>query len=113
MVITPQHQELQERHQKLVMKSMQFDMIVQKKDEQIKNLEGQVTPLKEMVEQLMGTVRQQQEENLQLQKMVKEKTGNCKNWNCCNTSTTSCNGWYTAEAPKNLQRYYQRSYHLA
>lgn len=73
MHITQQHQELIERHQNLVMKSMQFEMIVAKKDEQIQQLQSQITPLKDMIDQLMKTVKEQQEENAKLVKLIGEQ----------------------------------------
>jgi transposase len=73
LLISPQHQELQERHQKLVLKSMQFDMILQKRDEQIANLQSQITPLKNVVEQLMESVKQHQQEKAMLLKMIWDK----------------------------------------
>ena len=69
LLITPQHQELQERHQKLVLKSMQFEMILQKKDEQIANLQSQIAPLKNFTEQLQEVIKQlqlQQEESAKI-----------------------------------------------
>ena len=70
MLVTPQHQELQERHKKLVLKSMQFDMIIQKKDEQIQNLQSQITPLKNFVEQLQKIIEQLQLQQAESAKII-------------------------------------------
>jgi transposase/uncharacterized membrane protein required for colicin V production len=58
LLITPQHQELQEKYQKLVLKSMQFDMILQQKDDQIRQLHSQITPLRNVFEQLSHQVKE-------------------------------------------------------
>jgi transposase len=73
LFITPEHQALQDKHQKLVLKSMQFDMITAKKDEEIKGLAAEIAPLKRMVEELVGTVNELREERATLVKELEEK----------------------------------------
>lgn len=73
MLITPQHQELQERYQKLVLKSMQHEAVLQKKEEENTQLSSQLTPLKNLVEQLMEMSRQNNAERASLLKIIEEK----------------------------------------
>jgi transposase len=73
MLIIPQHQELQERYQKLVLKSMQLDMIIAKKEEENKALLAEIRPLKNMVELLVGVVNELWEERATLLKELEER----------------------------------------
>lgn len=73
LLITPEHQTLQDKHQKLVLRSMQFDMITAKKREEIKGLLSEVAPLKRMVEQLVATVGELLEERTMRLKMLAGK----------------------------------------
>ena len=80
MFITLDHQALQDKHQKLVLKSMQFDMIRAKKEEENKALLAEIAPLKRMVEQLVGAVNELLEERTGPLKELDEKKGSCKRW---------------------------------
>jgi len=73
LLITPQHQELQEKYQKLVLKSMQFDMIIQQKDEQVRQLYSQITPLKNVFEQLSHQVKELEARYESALKLLEEK----------------------------------------
>ena len=73
MFITPEHQALYDKHQKLVLKSMQFDMILAGKEEENKALLAEIRPLKNMVEQLIGMVNELREERTALVKELEEK----------------------------------------
>lgn len=58
MHITPEHQELQEKYQKLVLRVYQHDQIVQAKDEAMEHLKSQITPLKTTNEEFTTLARQ-------------------------------------------------------
>ena len=73
MLITPEHQELQEKYQKLVLRVYQHDQIVQAKDEAIEQLKAQITPLRNANEEILTLARQQQEQITSLLDIVKEK----------------------------------------
>jgi transposase len=73
LFITPEHQALQDKHQKPVLRSMQFDMITAQKEEENKRLLAEIAPLKRMVEQLVGTVNELREERTMLLKMLEDK----------------------------------------
>ena len=73
MLITPQHQELQERYQKLVLKGMQFDMILEQKDGQISRLISEITPLKNVFEQLTGRIKDLESRYESALKLLEEK----------------------------------------
>jgi hypothetical protein len=59
--ITPEHQELQEKYQKLVLRVYQHDQIVQAKDEAIEQLKAQITPLKTACEEFASLAHQLKE----------------------------------------------------
>jgi len=73
LLITPQHQELQEKYQKLVLRSMQFDMILQQKDDQVSRLTSEITPLKNVFEQLTGRVKELESRYESALKLIEEK----------------------------------------
>ena len=73
MLITSQHQELLEKYERLLVRSMQFDVALKQKDEIIYELHSQITPLKNAVEQLIEEVKLLREENASLVKSNKEK----------------------------------------
>ncbi|MCS3795201.1 IS66 family transposase [Niastella sp. OAS944] len=73
MLITPEHQALQDKYQQLLFRSMQFDAIIEQKDEVIQQLKNEITPLKNAVEQLIVEVKLQREENASLLNIIKEK----------------------------------------
>lgn len=73
MLITPEHQALQDKYQQLLFRSMQFDAIIKQKDEVIQQLKNEITPLKNAVEQLIAEVRLQRQENASLLNIIKEK----------------------------------------
>lgn len=52
---------------------MQFDAIVKQKDEIIQQLQSQINPLKNLVEQLLGEVKLLREQNTALLEIIKEK----------------------------------------
>lgn len=52
---------------------MQFDAILKQKDEIIQQLQSQITPLKNVVEQLIEEVKLLREENASLKNIIKEK----------------------------------------
>jgi transposase len=70
LFITPEHQELQDKYRNLVLKSMQFDMINSQKDEQLKNLQNQITPLKNFAENLQVIIKQMQEQQAASAKII-------------------------------------------
>jgi hypothetical protein len=73
LFITPEHQALQDKHQKLVLKSLQFEMILAKKEEDNKALLAEIRPLKNVVEQLAAMVGELREERIMLLKELEEK----------------------------------------
>jgi transposase len=73
LLITPEHQALQDKHQQLLLKSLQFDAIIKQKDELIQQLQDQIIPLKNAVEQLIAEVKLQRDENASLLNIIKEK----------------------------------------
>lgn len=73
MLITPEHQELQEKYQKLVLRVYQHDQIVQARDEAIDQLKAQITPLKATNEEFTALARQLQEQITSLLGIIKEK----------------------------------------
>jgi transposase len=73
LLITPEHQALQEKYQQLLFRSLQFDSIIKQKDEVIQQLKNEITPLKNAVEQLIVEVKLQREENASLLNIIKEK----------------------------------------
>lgn len=73
MHITPEHQELQEKYQKLVLRVYQHDQVLQAKDEAIEQLKAQITPLKTTNEEFTSLARQLQEQITSLLEIVREK----------------------------------------
>jgi len=73
LLITPQHEELQNKYEQLLLRSIQFDAIIKQKDEIIEDLRSQIAPLKKLVEQLITEVKLLCEENAHLVKLNKEK----------------------------------------
>jgi SMC interacting uncharacterized protein involved in chromosome segregation len=73
LLITPEHQALQEKYQQLLFRSMQFDAIIEQKDEVIQQQKNEITPLKNAVEQLIAEVKLQREENASVLNIIKEK----------------------------------------
>ena len=73
MLITPEHQELQEKYQKLVLRVYQHDQIVQAKDEAIEQLKAQITPLKTACDEFAALARQLKEQATSLFEIIKEK----------------------------------------
>jgi transposase len=73
LLITAEHKALQDKYQQLLLKSLQHDAIFRHKDELILQLQQQITPLKNAVEQLITEVKQIKSENLWLQNLLKEK----------------------------------------
>jgi transposase len=64
LFISPEHQELQERYQKLVLKGLQFEMITKQKDEQVENL---------LVEQLTELGQQWQSQHAEALKIIERQ----------------------------------------
>jgi transposase len=73
LYITPEHQELQEKYQKLVLRVYQRDQIVQAKDEAINQLKAQITPLKAINEEFTSLAHQLKEQITSLLDIIKEK----------------------------------------
>lgn len=73
MLITPEHQQLQEEHRNLALRHYQHEQIVQGKDDIIAELKAQITPLKNANEELIAMVKQQQEQYASLLNIIKEK----------------------------------------
>jgi len=73
LLITAQHQELQNKYEQLLLRSVQFDAILKQKDEIIHELQSQINPLKNAVEQLIAEVKLLREENANLVRLNKEK----------------------------------------
>lgn len=73
LLITAEHKALQDKYQQLLSKSLQHDAILRHKDELIQQLQQQITPLKNAVEQLIIEVKQIKSENLTLQEQLREK----------------------------------------
>jgi transposase len=73
LLITPQHQELQNKYEQLLLRSMQFDAILKQRDEVIRQLQDQITPLKNAFEQLVAEVKLLREEKASLLHIIKEK----------------------------------------
>ena len=73
MLITPEHQQLQEKYQNLVLRAYQHDHMVQSKEDVITELKAQITPLKNANEELITMVKQMQEQSASLLNIIKEK----------------------------------------
>jgi hypothetical protein len=73
LLITAQHQELHNKYEQLLLRSLQFDAILKQKDEVIHELQSQINPLKNAVEQLIAEVKLLREENTILVNLNKEK----------------------------------------
>lgn len=73
LLITSQHQELLEKYEQLLVRSLQFDTFLKQKDELIQQQQSQITPLQNAVEQLIEEVKLLREENAALVKSNKEK----------------------------------------
>jgi transposase len=73
VIISPEHSELNERYKKLLLKSMQLEKIIEKKDEDYKTLYSKFTPLSNRVDKLAELVKQVEEEKETLLKLLKEQ----------------------------------------
>jgi transposase len=73
LLITPQHQELQDKYQKLVLKSYQHEQVIQAKDEIIARLTAQITPLNHAFDQLKSLLEDLKSKYVSLVKVVEQK----------------------------------------
>ena len=74
MLISPQHLELQEKYKQLVLRQMQHEAIVRKKDEQIHELSSQITPLKNAFDQIGDALKVlQQQYNTMVEMLAKKE----------------------------------------
>lgn len=62
MLITPQHQQLLDKYNAVIMRDMQHNAVVNKKDEQIRQLSSEVTLLKNAFDQLKQIAETQQQQ---------------------------------------------------
>lgn len=74
MLISPEHLALQERYQNLLLKSMQSEKVIEKKDAEYKNLISKFTTLQNTVDQFTEIIKQERDEKEQLLKMLKEQS---------------------------------------
>lgn len=96
MFITPEHQALQDKHQKLVLKSIQLDMIAAQKEEKINCLFAEIAPLKRMVEQLVAAVNELREERAELLKDLDEKNRQLQKLQLLQHQYDQLRRWYIA-----------------
>lgn len=73
MLITPEHHELQQKYQALVLDGMVHKQQLQQKEEEKQNLISQITPLKNVVEQLSEKVDQLLQHSQKQEKIIEEK----------------------------------------
>ena len=73
MFVTPEHQQLKEAYQKLVLKSSQYDHLLKQKEDANASLRAEVHSLKGLIEEWMG--RQQDQEKVigRLQQEIEDK----------------------------------------
>jgi transposase len=74
LLISPEHFELNEKYQKLVLRNLQLEKVIEKKDEDYKLVVSKFTPLNNRVDKLTELLKQQSEENQQLHKIIKEQS---------------------------------------
>jgi transposase len=60
LLISAQHQELLDKYQQLVLRQMQHDAIVKKKDDQIHELSSQITPLRNAFDEIGNALKELQ-----------------------------------------------------
>jgi len=73
LLISPQHQEILDKYQQLVLRQMQHESIIKKKDDQIQELSSQITPLKNAFEEIVATLKGlQQQYNVLVEKLAKK-----------------------------------------
>lgn len=73
MIISPEHFELNQKYQKLLLKSMQQEKFLEKAEENYKLLASKITPLQNTIDKFAAIINQQQEEKAELLKELKEK----------------------------------------
>lgn len=73
LLISPEHFELNDRYRKLLLKSMQQEKIIERKDKEYKELSSQVSTLQRTVDQFAEIIKQEREERKELLIMLKEK----------------------------------------
>jgi hypothetical protein len=75
LLITPEHQQLKGKYQNLVLRSYQHESIVQGKDDIINELKAEIRPMKNLVEQLMETLKEERAEQEKLLEIIKQQNG--------------------------------------
>lgn len=73
MIVSPEHFELNQKYQKLLLKSMQQEKFLEKAEENYKLLASKITPLQNTIDKFATIINQQQEEKAELLKQLKEK----------------------------------------
>lgn len=73
MLVSPEHFELNERYQKLLLKSLQQEKVIERKEEEYKLVVSKFAPLQRMVDQFKEIIEQQREQMDQMLKTIKDQ----------------------------------------
>jgi transposase len=73
LLISPEHFELNQKYQKLLLKSMQQEKFIARKDEEYKDLALKLTSLQRSFDQFADVIKQEREERERLVILLKEK----------------------------------------
>jgi transposase len=73
VLISPEHFELNQKYQKLLLKNMQLEKLIEKKDEEYKLLLSKITPLQKFVEDLTEKYKEVQTLYEEALKVIREK----------------------------------------